>query len=220
MKKTLISLATLMMALPVMAAQDCAYSPLQNLIRNVRDAKEIQDLMNRGVVFNEQTRCGGSLMQLAILRGNPQVLNVLLQKEPAQANEIVKLDAFPIPGARREVPLILFAAYYAPNPDMIKLLINVGKADISKTDSDGRNLLWYMDQNPVLRNTALFDDLNNLLLYSLAPAQQKREVHFGTQQPAAQPTGIEVPTVGNAGQPVAQALQNAQSPSVVEAESN
>ena len=71
MKKTLISLAALMMALPVMAADNCAYSPLQNLIRNVRDAKEITDLMNRGVAFNEEPRCGGSLMQLAILRGYP-----------------------------------------------------------------------------------------------------------------------------------------------------
>ena len=44
MKKTLISLVALMMALPVMAADNCAYSPLQNLIRNVRDAKELGEL--------------------------------------------------------------------------------------------------------------------------------------------------------------------------------
>ena len=175
MKKTLISLATLMMALPVMAAENCAYSPLQNLIRNVRKADEIVALMNRGVVFSEKTRCGGSLMQLAILRGNPQVLQALLNQDPSRANEIVDLQAFPIQGAPKEVPLVLFAAYYAPNDQMIRLLVNAG-ADASKTDQTGRNLLWYMEQNPVLRNTDLYDELNDRLLSALVPTQQNRQI--------------------------------------------
>lgn len=215
MKKTLISLVALMMALPVMAADNCAYSPLQNLIRNVRDAKEIQDLMNRGVMFNEETRCGGSLMQLAILRGNPQVLQVLIQKNPEQVNKPVKLDAYPIPGARgREIPLILFAAYYAPNPQMIELLINVGKADISKTDEEGKNLLWYMDMNPVLRNTVLSDTLNNALLYSLAPSQQARQLQIG------QPTGSITPVATVPSATGGVGTQQLAGPSVVEAEAN
>ena len=214
MKKTLISLAALMMALPVMAADNCAYSPLQNLIRNVRDAKEITDLMNRGVAFNEEPRCGGSLMQLAILRGNPQVLQVLIQKNPEQVNKPVKLDTYPIPGARgREIPLILFAAYYAPNPQMIELLINIGKADISKTDDEGKNLLWYMDMNPVLRNTTLSDTLNNALLYSLAPSQQMRQLQIG-QTPTE--TAAPVTTV-----PTSDFIpQQPEGPSVVEAQTN
>ena len=215
MKKTLISLAALMMALPVMAADNCAYSPLQNLIRNVRDAKEIQDLMNRGVMFNEEPRCGGSLMQLAILRGNPQVLQVLIQKNPEQVNKMVKLDSFSIPGTRgREIPLILFAAYYAPNPQMIELLINVGKADISKTDEEGKNLLWYMDMNPVLRNTVLSDTLNNALLYSLAPSQQARQLQIGQPTGAITPVATVPSVTGEAG------TQQLAGPSVVEAQSN
>ena len=175
MKKALISLTALMLALPVMAAENCAYSPLQNLIRNVRKADEIVALMNRGVIFSEKTRCGGSLMQLAILRGNPQVLQALLNQDPSRANEIVDLQYFNIQGAPKEVPLILFAAYYAPNDQMIRLLVNAG-ADAAKTDLTGRNLLWYMEQNPVLRNTDLYDELNDRLLSALVPAQQNHQV--------------------------------------------
>ena len=201
MKKTFISLAALMMALPVMAADNCAYSPLQNLIRNVRKSDEIVVLMNRGVVFSEKTRCGGSLMQLAVLRGNPQVLQALLQRDPSQANEVAGIDAFPIPGVRsREIPLILFAAYYAPNDQMIRYLVNAG-ADISKTDADGRNLLWYMEQNPVLRNTDLYDELNDRLLSALVPTQQTRPViplggqpmQVGTGSSAAPQTAEQEP---------------------------
>ena len=199
MKKTTISLIALIVATPVIAAENCAYTPLQNLIRNVRDANEIVTLMNRGVVFSEKTRCGGSLMQLAILRGNPQVLKVLLQKEPSQASEMVKLDAYPIPGAYGEIPLILFASYYAPNAEMVRLLINEGKADISKTDSEGRNLLWYMEKNPVLRNTDLYDKLNEQLLYSLVPTQTAPSAfQLGgdpNQKTATIPSGQKAPVV-------------------------
>ncbi|MGN0919369.1 MAG: hypothetical protein ACI4OR_01215 [Alphaproteobacteria bacterium] len=175
MKKTLISLAALMISMPVMAAENCAYSPLQNLIRNVRNADEIVALMNRGVVFSEKTRCGGSLMQLAVLRGNPQVLQALLNQDPTRANEMVNLQDFPIAGAPNQVPLILFTAYYAPNDQIVRLLVNAG-ADASKTDERGRNLLWYMEQNAVLRNTDLYDELNDRLLSALVPTQQNHQI--------------------------------------------
>ena len=71
-----------------------------------------------------------------------------------------------------------------------------------------------------LLNVIFLFGMDQSYLRFASEAQQKREVHFGSQQPVVQPTGIEVPTVGNAGQPVAQALQDAQTPSVVEAESN
>lgn len=195
MKKTLISVMALLLATPVLAAVDCAYSPLQNLIRNVRDVKEIENLINQGVIFSEKNRCGGSLMQLAILRGNSNVLIALLNQDPSRANEIVSLNGFSIPGTSKEVPLILFASYYAPNPDMIINLVKAG-ADISKTDSQGRNLLWYMDQNPVLRNTDLYDQLYNNLLRALVPTQQNRPMMpiGGTVQTNATPTGIPVST--------------------------
>ena len=119
MKKTLVSLAALMMALPVMA-DNCAYSPLQNLIRNVRSVDEINALTQRGVMFDEKVRCGGSLMQLAILRGNPDVLQAILNQDRSRANIMVDTGSYYIQGAPREIPLILFAAYYAPNAEMVQ----------------------------------------------------------------------------------------------------
>ena len=197
MKKTLISLSALMIALPVMAANDCAYSPLQNLIRNVRTADQVAALMNDGVQFSEKVRCGGSLMQLAVLRGNADVLDVLLKQDAERANEMADLSAYPIPGAPREIPLILFASYYAPNAEMIMKLVNKG-ADIKKTDEYGRNLLWYMDQNPVLRSTELYDQLNQALLSGLARAQTKPTgMQFGNQmQPKVTGPVTEQPTGG------------------------
>ena len=178
MKKTLISLAALMMAVPVMAAEDsCAYSPLQNLIRNVRSVNEINELLQRGVVFDEKVRCGGSLIQLAILRGNPDVLQAILNQDRARANVTVVLD-YSNKNEAKEVPVILFAARYAPNPEVVQKLVEAG-ADITRTDSQGRNLLWYIEQNPVLRNTALSDRLNSMMLGALVPKQTRPSFQFG-----------------------------------------
>ena len=171
MKKTLVSLVSLMMALPVMAAENCAYSPLQNLIRNVRDVNQVQELLNQNIIFDEKVRCGGSLLQLAILRGNPNVLAAILNQDRSRANSMVSLNAYPIQGAPQEIPVILFAAYYAPNAEIFQVLKDSG-ANVAQTDSQGRNLLWYMDQNPVLRNTDLSDRLNIELLSTLPRQQQ------------------------------------------------
>ena len=190
MKKTSLVMALLagISVFPAVAQEVvCAYSPLQNLIRTVRSADDIVALMNQGISFNQPVTCGGSLMQLAIVRGNPQVLQVLLQRDPSQANQLVS------------IPLILFAAYYSPNAEMIRHLVNIGKADISVTDASGRNLLWYMDQNPVLRSTDLYDTLNKQLLYGLASkarptfqlegqAQPKNESGVEGQLPATVPS--------------------------------
>ncbi len=182
MKKTLISLAALMMTMPVVAAEDsCAYSPLQNLIRNVRSVNEINELLQRGVVFDEKVRCGGSLTQLAILRGNPDVLQAILNQDRARANAMVVLDyssKSSYGNDTKEVPVILFAARYAPNPEVVQKLVEAG-ADITRTDSQGRNLLWYIEQNPVLRNTALSDRLNSMMLGALVPKQTRPSFQFG-----------------------------------------
>ena len=181
MKKTLISLTALMMSLPVMAADNCAYSPLQNFIRNVRTVEEINKLANSGVIFDEKVRCGGSLLQLAILRGNPEVLQVILNQDRSRANAVVSLDGYQIQGAPREVPVILFAAYYAPSEAIFRELWAAG-ANVAATDSQGRNLLWYMDQNPVLRSTKLYDELNNALLNALSPRRQQYQPGQNTSQ--------------------------------------
>ena len=71
------------------------------------------------------------------------------------------------------------------------LLVAAG-ANIAATDDFGRNLLWYMNKNPVLRNTALQDELNNKLLYGMiavkAPEQtQQTQSVPGRTQPQQQP---------------------------------
>ncbi len=170
--KKLFLLSVCLMAMPAMAQRmtECALTPLQNLITNARGVEEIQALIDRGIMFDEQVRCGGSLIQLAIRRGNPDILEAILRQNQNRANAMVTLDAFPIVGAPKQIPLILFAAYYAPNKEMVKLLEAAG-ANISATDDFGRNVLWYLNKNPVLRRTELEDHLNEQLLYGMAAAQ-------------------------------------------------
>ena len=190
MKKLLFA-SICLMTLPVMAqkAGECALTPLQNLVANARGAEEIQTLIQRGVIFDEQVRCGGTLMQLAIRRGNPAVLEAILRQDQTRANATVTLEAFPILGAPKQIPLILFAAYYAPNENIVKLLEQAG-ANIAVTDDFGRNLLWYLGKNPVLRNTALQDELNNKLLYGMVASQAQGGL-------SAQPVGsLAVPPQG------------------------
>lgn len=181
--KKLLLLSACLLAMPAMAQKmgECALTPLQNLIVNARGAEEVQALIQRGVVFDEQVRCGGTLTQLAIRRGNPDVLEAILRQDQNRANATVALDAFPIVGAPKQIPLILFAAYYAPNKQIIELLEAAG-ANISVTDDFGRNLLWYLNKNPVLRRTALEDDLNNKLLYGMVAAQSSDQGQGGAQQ--------------------------------------
>ena len=192
MKKYLLAAACVLMGTSVMAApMECAYTVLQMKVQTARSQEEIQALMNKNVIFDDRdTRCGGSLMQLAIRRGNPGVLAAILGQDDSRANNMEKLDAFPIPGVQGEIPVLLFAGYYAPNEDMVKLLVNAG-ADITATDSNGRSLLWYMQFNPVLKNTALYDELNEHILISLTNqnAQQDAAAQKGNQGAATQNAG-------------------------------
>lgn len=196
MRMLLLS-ACCLLAMPAMAQRitECALTPLQNLIANARGAEEVQALISRGVVFDEQVRCGGSLMQLAIRRGNPDVLEAIVRQDPNRANSQASLDAFPIAGAPKQIPLILFAAYYAPNKQIVDLLVAAG-ANIAAVDDFGRNILWYLNKNPVLKNTTLQDELNNKLLYGMVAAQnpdqaaalqsRSQPMLQTQQQPAAQ----------------------------------
>lgn len=199
--KKLLFLSVCLMAMPALAQKstECALTPLQNLIVNARGAAEIQTLISRGVVFDEQVRCGGSLMQLAIRRGNPEVLEAILRQDQKRANGVALLDAFPIVGAPKQIPLILFAAYYAPNKQIVDLLVAAG-ANIAATDDFGRNLLWYLNKNPVLRNTDLQDDLNNKLLYGMV-AQNASQQGAPLQAAPAQPAAAPAPAGGPAAAP-------------------
>ncbi len=178
MKKLLLTCAVVaLVALPAGAApqSECSYSPRQALVRDARDATQIIGLIDKGLIFDETPRCGGTIMQLAVRRGNAEVLMALLKQDLKRASQVVPLDEFPIPGAPKKVPLWLFAAYYAPNESIVQLLkqaLQQSNQSLAVTDEMGRNVLWYMDRNPVLRQTALYDDLNNELLTSLTMNNQ------------------------------------------------
>lgn len=140
----------------------CIYSPLQDAVREAKSPEIIQTLADSGVDFNVAQRCGGSILQLAIRRGNPEILKALLEAG-ADATKSVSLDGFTIMGAPKEIPLMAFAAYYSPRQDMMQMLVTAG-AKMTELDSNGQTILWYMDQNPILRKTDLEDEITSILL--------------------------------------------------------
>ncbi len=162
--------AALMLASPVMAqrSQNCSYSPLQNLIRSANDVAEIEKLVQKNVKLNAPVRCGGSLAALAVMRGNANVLKVLLNNgididTPVKSADFGLGRDYPA-----QIPLILFAAHFAPNAEVLKALIDAG-SNMAVIDEKGENISWYLDKNPVLRETPLAEEINNILLYQSTP---------------------------------------------------
>jgi hypothetical protein len=165
-------------------------------------------------------------MQLAIRRGNVDVLTALLQQDMKRAGQVVSLEEFPIAGAPKKVPLILFAAYFAPNEYVIQVL-QQANVDVTQVDEYGRNILWYMDQNPVLRQTQLYDDMNMALLTSLGGTASNTGLQPtfgqnqlgklpGMQQRVQNPNPASVPTQNVQQQPNAQQPANSNTPSKTE----
>ena len=206
--------------LPVKAATECAYSPLQNFIRNVRNHEDVEKYIKQGIQFNEKPRCGGTLMQLAILRGNPNVLVALLNQDRSRANEVSSIEDFRIQGGPRQLPIVLFAAYYAPNQDMLIQLVNAG-ADFSVVDEQGRNILWYMDQNPVLRSSYVYDQLNGRLLDRLSQSQTKPEAILEGEKGTTSAALVQSqPTTGGEVMTIQSNAMNIPQPTIVEATTN
>lgn len=144
-------------------AKGCSYSPLQQVIRTARTDADILKLIDNQVNLNIKPRCGGNVMQLAILRGNPNLVKILIDQGGLELNENVSNADYPIPGAPKEIPLVFFAAHYAPRIEIMNLLLNAN-VDVLKTDLRGETILWYLDKNPVLMNTELVDTLTQKLI--------------------------------------------------------
>lgn len=168
MKKTafLSLVLTALIPLAVYAApRECVYHPLQEIIRSARSEKDIEPWIKDQISFNIDFPCGGSILQLAIMRGNPDVLKLLIEKGGVNAKEMVENDVFPIKGAPRVIPISLFAAFYATRPEILNLFMTYAGDDFYKKDDFGQNILWYIEQNPVLRSTDLSDLIvKNLLI--------------------------------------------------------
>lgn len=146
------------------SGQECVYHPLQEKIIEARSPDVIKQLLNDKINLNMKFRCGGSILQLAVRRGNPYIVQTLLEEARLNPNEVVSNAVFPIPDAPQELPILLFAAYYSPRPDILKLFLNAG-ADVLQQDKNGENVLWYIAKNPVLSNTELHDQIiKNVLL--------------------------------------------------------
>lgn len=135
------------------STEPCQYTVLQNLVRDARDHERVFELIKAGVSMDDPTiTCGGSLLQLAIRRGNPSIVNGILTQDKARANKPVSTVGFNMPGVPEKIPAVLFAAYYAPSEVVFNVLVDAG-ADVSVRDSQGRDILWYLARNPVLRRT-------------------------------------------------------------------
>ncbi len=150
---------------PVSAAPkvECSFSPLQQVIRSARKAEEIEKLINDNVNLNAKFRCGGNVLQLATLRGNAEIFQLLIQKGNLPLNTEVSNTDYPIPGAPKSYPLAFFIAYHAPSQDIMNIFMQSG-AKMLDTDDRGETILWYLDQNPVLMNTDVYDALMQQLL--------------------------------------------------------
>lgn len=163
----------------------CQYTLLQNIIRDARSHEKVFELIRSGVPMDDQTiTCGGSLLQLAIRRGNPSIVNGILAQDKSRANAIVSLKDFNISGAPDTIPVILFAAYYAPSELVFKVMTDAG-ADITVKDSNGHDILWYLDKNPILRRSKTEDNIQATLQQLLL--EQARQLSKGTQTRQAPP---------------------------------
>ena len=152
MKKVLLASTLCLVAFSV-AAQDCEYSKEQEIVRNAENSTEIEELGNN-FDANATFKCGGTLSQLALLRGNLETLDYLhAHGANFEANVSLK-GGYEIPGAPDVIPFPLFAARYSPNSAIIDTMINSG-INFKVKDSKGHDVFWYFERNPVLRNTYL-----------------------------------------------------------------
>jgi len=167
MKKILFATVGCLLATNVWALE-CEYAPEQEIVRSAENYLEIKEL---GEDFdpNKKYPCGGTLAQLALLRGNVVTLNYL-SRHGADFNGKVSLKGYEIPGAPDEIPFPLFVARYAPNSYIVDVMIN-SEIDFKQKDSKGHDVFWYFEQNPVLRRSYL----TKKGLDSLVSAKERRE---------------------------------------------
>ena len=152
MKKLLMMTMALGLSTAV-CAEECAYTAAQKAVRDAETVAELMETLPKDINLNATYPCGGSLGQLAILRGNSDNLHYLLDLGLNPNAEVSLMDR-PIPGAPTTVPLPLYAARYSPASAIIDALVEY-KADFHVKDKAGHNVFWYFERNPVLRNSYL-----------------------------------------------------------------
>ncbi|MBQ9090621.1 MAG: hypothetical protein IJY58_06195 [Alphaproteobacteria bacterium] len=169
-----VLLCSTLLSLPVQAARtECSYSPLQQVIRFARTVEDIEKRMNDGVNFKVAPRCGGNVLQLATLRGNTDIFELLLRQGNFDLDIKVSNADYPIIGAPKEIPLAFFIAHYAPNKDIMRLLMD-SDVDLLGVDDKGETILWYLNKNPVLMYTDVSDELTDRLLKANPSKESRR----------------------------------------------
>lgn len=152
MKKILLTTAVCLMAFPTWA-QTCQYAPEQEIVRSAENYKEITRLGDN-FDANKQYPCGGTLSQLAVLRGNLESLFYLYEHGADFQANVPLTGGFEIAGAPNVIPFPLFVARYSPNSQIVDTMLN-SDIDFKVKDSMGHDVFWYFEQNPVLRRSYL-----------------------------------------------------------------
>ncbi len=134
-------------------ALTCDYTAEQEIVRSAENLNEIRELP-AGLDMNAEYNCGGSLLQLAVLRGNPDTLQYLVENG-ADVTKPVSLKGYEIPGAPDTVPFVMFVARYSPSSAIVDYLLDTEKVNFQVLDANKHDVFWYFEQNPVLRKSYL-----------------------------------------------------------------
>ncbi len=132
----------------------CTYTQDQEIIRSAEYIADVAVLGNDTNRINAVNPCGGSLLQLAILRNNPDIIKYLLENG-ADTNALISIKGYEAdfdPKTPADIPVLLFAARYIAHGDTLQVLLN-HELDARIVDANGHDIFWYFNQNPALRES-------------------------------------------------------------------
>ena len=157
MKKILLVTVIALVSTQVFSVNpDCEYTQDQQVIRDAEYIKDMQVLNADSKRINAVNSCGGTLLQLATLRGNTDVIQYLLTNG-ADTNTEVSIKGYEDDfddDTPKTIPVIFWAARYAQHGEILQTFLN-HEINAFVKDSKDHDIYWYLEQNPVLRNSYL-----------------------------------------------------------------
>ena len=155
MKKILLATALILISTHVYAVNpDCKYTQDQQIVRDAEYIADMEVLGTDKKRINAHNSCGGTLLQLATLRGNIDVIQYLLT-HGADTDTPVSIKGYEADfdeDTPDEIPLIMWAARYAQHGEIFQAFLN-HEINAFVKDSEDHDIYWYLEQNPVLRNS-------------------------------------------------------------------
>ena len=88
MKKLTLFLTVALMS-SVGWSATCTYTKDQEIVRSAENLQDIRRFPS-SVNVNAENPCGGTLLQLAVIRGNPSIFNYLADMNSVEAMEFLK----------------------------------------------------------------------------------------------------------------------------------